>query len=130
MEIHEFDPVIYPYKLWVVVDKKPTGISDVFDEYSGNPIEFIDRDTMGLRAFAMPVTRKEDPYFGVVLFFRSRKSMSFELVAHECSHAAKYLFDHIGAEIKEHEPFEYVVGWMAGCCEKVKKQKTGNGKKD
>jgi hypothetical protein len=46
-----------------------------------------------------------------------------KLPIHESSHAAKYLFKHIGADIKEHEPFEYVIGWVAGCCEKVKKNK-------
>jgi hypothetical protein len=71
----------------------------------------------------MPVARKENAAFGVIIFFRSKKSMSYELVAHESSHAAKYLFAHINADIKEHEPFEYVIGWIAGCCEKVKKNK-------
>ena len=123
MEIHEFDPVIYPYKLWVIIDKKPTDIADKFNEYSGKPIDFIDRDAMGLEAFTMPVARKENPNFGVIIFFRSKKGMSYELVAHESSHAAKFLFEHISADIKEHEPFEYVVGWIAGCCEKVKKNK-------
>lgn len=121
--IHEFDPVIYPYKLWIVIDKQPTIISEAFDEYSGNPIEFIERDTNNLEAFAMPVSKKENSNYGVVLFFRSKKSMSYELVAHESSHAAKYLFEHIGAEMKEHEPFEFVIGWIAGCCEKVKNNK-------
>jgi hypothetical protein len=123
MEIHEFNPVIYPYKLWVVIDKKPNTISDMFNEYSGKPIEFIDRDTMGLEAFTMPVERKDNSSFGVIIFFRSKKSISYELVAHESSHAAKYLFEHIDADIKGHEPFEYVVGWIAGCCEKVRKNK-------
>ena len=121
--IHEFDPVIYPYKLWIVIDKQPTIISEYFDEYSGNPIEFIERDTNNLAAFAMPVSKKEDSNYGVVIFFRSKRSMKYELVAHESSHAAKYLFEHIGAEIKEHEPFEFVIGWIAGCCEKVKNNK-------
>jgi len=123
MEIHEFDPAIYPYKLWIVVDRKPTDIADKFNEYSGKPIDFIDMDTMHLEAFTMPVQRKENPKFGVIIFFRSRKSMTCELIAHEASHAAKYLFVHIGADVNEHEPFEYVVGWIAGCCEKVKKNK-------
>lgn len=121
--IHEFDPVIYPYKLWIVIDKQPTIISEAFDEYSGNPIEFIERDTNNLAAFAMPVSKKENSNYGVVIFFRSKRSMSYELVAHESSHAAKYLFEHIGAEMKEHEPFEFVIGWIAGCCEKVKNNK-------
>ena len=121
--IHEFDPEIYPYKLWVIVSKTPDIIADKFDEYNGKHIEFIDADTNMMDAFAMPVRKKEDPKFGVILFFRSKKSMTYELVAHECSHAAKYLFDHINANIEEHEPFEYVIGWMAKCCEKVIKGK-------
>ena len=126
MEIHEFDPVIYPYKLWIIISKKPTYIANKFNKYNGNPIDFIDRDTNGLEAFTMPVVRKENSKFGVIIFFRSKKSMSYELVAHESSHAAKYLFEHIGADVKEHEPFEYVVGWIAGCCEKVKKYLRNN----
>ncbi|MBK5722568.1 hypothetical protein JGH11_16970 [Dysgonomonas sp. Marseille-P4677] len=122
-KIHEFDPVIYPYKLWVIIDKSPTIIADRFNEYTNEPIHFIETDTAKAEAFTMPVVHKENPHYGVLLFFRSRKSMTYELVAHESSHAAKYLFEHIGAEIKEHEPFEYVIGWIAGCCEKVKKNK-------
>lgn len=119
-KIYEFDPVIYPYKFWIVIDKTPNIISEKFNGYDNKAIENIDKDTSGLAAFTMPVTRKENPYFGVIIFFRSKKSISYELVAHECSHAAKYLFEHIGADIKEHEPFEYVVGWMADCCGKIK----------
>jgi hypothetical protein len=123
MEIHEFDPIIYPYKLWIIIDKKPTEIANKFNEYNGKPIEFIDIDTMSFEAFTMPVERKENHKIGVIIFFRSKKSMSYEFVAHESSHAAKYLFEHIGADIKEHEPFEYVIGWIARSCEKVKKNK-------
>lgn len=118
--IYEFDPVIYPYKLWVIVDKTPNIIADNFNEYSGNTIERIEYDTKNLAAFTMSVEKKDHSSYGVVIFFRSKKSMTYELVAHESSHAAKYLFEHIGADIKEHEPFEYVIGWIAGCCEKVR----------
>ena len=123
MEIHRFDPIIYPYKLWVIINNSPIGIEEKFNEYNGNPIEFIDRDTMRHEAFTMPVISKEHPEYGVIIFLRSKKSMTYELVAHESSHAAKYLFEHIGSDMKEHEPFEYVVGWIAECCEKVLKNK-------
>jgi hypothetical protein len=123
MEIHEFDPVIYPYRLWIIVDKTPYDITKEFNEYNGNRIEFIETDTKRLQAFTMSAYRKINPMYGVIIFFRSKQSMSYELVAHEASHAAKYLFDHIGAKIQEHEPFEYVIGWIANCCEKVKKNK-------
>ena len=121
--IHEFDPVIYPYMLWIVIAQEPDIIEEKFNEYTGDRIVFVAGDVDRSDAFTMPVQRKENPRFGVVVFFRSKKSMSFELVSHESSHAAKYLFDHIGADIRDHEPFEYVIGWIAGCCEKVKKNK-------
>ncbi len=122
-KIHKFNPVIYPYYLWVIVDKEPTCISESFNEYNGSPINYVEEDTKRWEAFTMPVIWKKGRKYGVVIFFRSKKSMTFELVAHEASHAAKYLFEHIGADMAQHEPFEYVIGWIAGCCEKVKQGK-------
>ena len=124
VKIHEFDPVIYPFRIWIIIDKTPDIIADNFKEYEGEPIHFEIGDTDKLYAFAMPVQSKENPMYGAVLFFRSRKSMTYKLVAHESSHAAKFLFEHINADMREHEPFEYVIGWIAGCCEKVKRWKT------
>ena len=118
--IHEFDPVIYPYKLWVVVDKKPNIISEMFNEYDGEEIKSWD-NTSNLDAFAMPVRKKDNSRFGCIIYFTSKKSMTYNIVSHESSHAAKYLFSHIGSDITEHEPFEYLLGWMAECCEKVLK---------
>lgn len=121
--IYEFNPVIYPYKIWIVVDKKPDIISDMFNDYNGNPIENINKDTENLEGFAMMVSKKDIPYYGDVIYFRSKKSINFELVAHESSHAAKHLFEHIGADVSAHEPFEFLIGWIAHCCEEVKKNK-------
>ncbi|MCK9592702.1 MAG: hypothetical protein M0Q91_11925 [Methanoregula sp.] len=120
IKIHQFNPVIYPYKIWIVVSKSADIIAERFYEYNGKPIEFLNRDTGNLRAFVMTVTSKDQAYYGAIMLFRSKKSMSYELVAHESSHAAKYLFEHIGADVKEHEPFEFVVGWIADCCYQVK----------
>lgn len=120
--IYEFDPVIYPYNFWVIIDKTPNVISSNFNEYNGNEITTWE-NTENLSAFVMPVRSKVNPKYGVVIYFRSRKSITFELVAHESSHAVKYLFEHIGANIKEHEPSEYVIGWLASCIEKIKLNK-------
>lgn len=124
-KIHEFDPVIYPYKLWVIISKKPTDITDNFLEYNGGEIRDIEKDTEMLGAFTMPVMDKKQTSYGVIIYFRSKKDISYQLVAHEASHAAKYLFSHIGADVEPHEPFEYVVGWVAGCIEKVKNKRNG-----
>lgn len=106
--IHEFNPVIYPYKLWVIIDKTPGIVADNFNEYTGKPIEFIERDTRMLGAFTMQVAKKEPASYGVVIFFRSKKSMTYELVAHESSHAAKS-----GGEAIIN-PFSGLV--LLGCC--------------
>ena len=121
--LSEFDPVIYPYKLWVIVNKSPDIIADIFNEYDGAEVLFHKYDTHMMGAFTMPVMRKSDGMYGVVLFFRGKKDMTFQLVAHEASHGAKYLFEHINSEITQHEPFEYVVGWIAKCCGIVKSNK-------
>ena len=120
--IHEFDPIIYPYKIWVIVSKTPDIISDNFNEYDGKTITTWE-NTENFDAFAIPVRNKENNKFGCILYFRSKKSMTYNIIAHESSHASKYLFDHISADVKEHEPFEYVIGWIAECCGKVKLNK-------
>ncbi|WP_315084975.1 hypothetical protein [Bacteroides heparinolyticus] len=121
--IKEFDPQIYPYKLWVIIDKTPDEIPALFYGYDGKEIENIVSSIDKMEAFTMPVMKKDFSSYGVIVFFRSKKQMNVQVIAHEASHAAKFLFEHIGAEIKEHEPFEYVVGWVAECCDLVRKGK-------
>ena len=123
MNIREFDPVIYPFRLWVIVGGTDKEISDLFLQYEGEEIESLDKGISKSEAFAMPVISKESNHYGVVVYFVNRRVMTCSVIAHESSHAAKFLFEHIGADVKEHEPFEYVVGWIAGCCEKAKKNK-------
>ena len=123
MNIREFYPVIYPFRLWVIVGGTDKEITDSFLQYEGEEIESLDKGISKSEAFAMPVISKESNRYGVVVYFVNRRVMTCSVIAHESSHAAKFLFEHIGADVKEHEPFEYVVGWIAGCCEKAKKNK-------
>lgn len=119
-KIHEFDPVIYPFNIWIVVDRKPDIISKNFNENDGAPINFSKDELKSIDGLTISVQNKENGYHGAIMYFKSKKSMDFELVSHESCHAAKLLFEYIHAEITDHEPFEYVVGWVAKCCEKVK----------
>ena len=73
-------------------------------------------------AMALPAIKKDGGYCGTLIPFKSKKEMSMRNIAHESSHAAKQMFEHIGADVRQHEPFEYVVGWIAECCEKVLKK--------
>ena len=102
-----------------MIDKEPNVISEKFKEYDGSEIIFVDsNETNKMEAFAMPVQSIKNPEYGVVLFFRNKKDMTMQLVSHESVHAAKYIFEHISADINPMEPFEYLVGWIADCCEK------------
>ena len=60
MKIHEFDPVIYPFKIWIVVDKSPIDIPKYFLGHDSLEIESIVEDTKNLAAFVMIVVNKKD----------------------------------------------------------------------
>jgi hypothetical protein len=121
-KIRMFDPVIYPFKIWIIIDKKPDIIAENFREYDGKKVIFTDDDgTKRQEAFSMMV--QNDEYYGAVIYFRSKESICYELAAHEASHTAKHISEHIGADTRPHEYFEYLVGWIAKCIEKVKNNK-------
>jgi len=123
IKIHEFDPIIYPFKIWIIINKTPDILSEHFKEYSQKDILWGNSETSKLKAFSLKAYKKDNSSYGAILYFRNKNSMSYGLVAHEASHAAKFLFEHIDAEIYPHEPFEYVLGWIADCCYKVKSNK-------
>ena len=124
VQIHQFDPVIYPYKIWVIINPTPNIISDTFTEYSGSNVIFTEEDgTSRMNAFVMMAKHKESKFYGSIVYFRSKKSMDYGLVSHESSHAAKQVFKHIGADILPDEPFEYMVEFIADCCNQVRTNK-------
>lgn len=118
--IKRFDPVIYPFILWIALDCDLNYIQTHFNDFDNKEIKNLEDDVANLLAFTMPVSPKEDTKYGVIIYFRHRDDITFGLVAHESSHAAKYLFDFIGADVKEHEPFEFLIEWIANCCAEIK----------
>lgn len=125
-KLYEFDPIIYPYKLWIRVGSNSLfkDIEEQFLDYEGNAIEGLKSDASKLQALTMPVMARNLSTYGVLICFRSKKELSnYELVAHECSHATKYLCAHTGIDLNVHEPSEYIIGWMAHCCMKIRQDK-------
>jgi hypothetical protein len=122
--VYEFDPVIYTYKIWIVVGKSPAKISDYFLHCDNTQIKDIEQDTDKFLAFTQRVISKKNPSYGSIIFFRRKRDIAdYNTVAHESSHAAKHLFEYINADMTAHEPFEFVIGWIAGCCQEVYKGK-------
>lgn len=111
--IHEFDPVIYPRKVWIAVGK--CQFKDRFSEVS----EWDET----CNAVVDCVHDEERNLGGMLIRFESVDAITFGNVTHESSHVAMEIFDYIGAtvEIKNQEPFCYLAGWIGKCCEEVKR---------
>ena len=121
IKIHQFDPIIYPFKLWVVVGASIDTLKEHFCNLDNTELTYILVGTEN--AFVDYVINKSNSYIGAVINFETEEQLTIKNIAHESCHAAKYLFEHIGADVRPHEPFEYVVGWIADCCEQVKLNK-------
>ena len=122
VEIHEFSLDIYPRKIWVCVTNNPDCIKDKFYDETKNG-EFVFDKADLYEAMAMPSIKKDGNYKGVMIMFLSKKYMTPKNIVHESIHAGKMIFEGIGADIRPHEPFEYLCGWIA---DKIWQVKTNN----
>lgn len=113
-KVYEFDPLIYPQKVWIVVSSK-----DNIDDFEGlEPLEEYD-------AITQWTTQKSTNKYGIMIRFSSKRIMSVGTMAHESYHATKDILDHVGEkdDVEHQEPFAYLLGWIANCCDKVKNNK-------
>lgn len=114
--IHQFDPKIYPRLLWVAVGVDNACIKDFFD--NGIP----DLEDSDIASVYNAHTSKLKSRGGILIRFKSRKGMTADTIAHEAAHAALEMFDYCGCKVdaQNQEPYTYLVGWIAGCCEQVR----------
>lgn len=114
-KIYEFDPQIYPRKLWVAVGVPFEELKDEFEDIDKMP-ESVDA--------SVDYTRKLKPEVmgGVLVRYLNTDAMTTKIITHESAHIAVGRFDYIGApiDIKHQEPFAYLCGWIAKCIEEVK----------
>ena len=120
--IHKFDTCIYPRNVWVAVTPKESEITDKFLEASGRELSLDDLYEFNFEACAFRVRDKETKELGCVIWFPRKSSMTVKIIAHESVHCALDIFEDVGAIItpNNQEPFAYLVGFCAECCQKVK----------
>lgn len=121
-KIHEFDPLVYPRKVWIAVNPSMEDINEFFDNSNEHikPLdECSDADCWHTG------TKKPNPRGGVLVRFKSKRAMTTANIAHEASHLALMIFDYIGAWVdpNNQEPYAYLVGWITKCINEVKKYK-------
>lgn len=111
--LHEFDLAIYPIKLWIAVSKSKF-------EYILDDVVDFDNSCC---AITETTCNKKTDKGGVLIRFASKKDMTIKHITHEATHVAMDIFSYIGAKVdlEDQECFSYLCGYIADCCDKVRK---------
>lgn len=125
-KIHEFNPQIYPRLVWVAVGVPTAVLQDLF----GDDVKDMDENSNA--EVSVVIRQKPSKRGGVLIRFASKADMTTNIIAHESTHAAIHIFDYIEGVISTNnqEPFAYLVGWVADCCQQVKSNKFKNDATD
>lgn len=117
--INTFNPQIYPRLLWIQVGQNSHPEQFCLSEFSDNEY-----------AVTESAFDKIEKKGGVFIRFENIEAMTTKNISHESTHAAMEIFDYIGAvpDLKNQEPFAYLVSWIAECCDEVKYKYVENSK--
>lgn len=125
--IYEFDPVIYPTRLWVC--KKPDGkdVSELFYPFN-NAGEMVDsfgdvfEDIAGKYANTLIVGNKSSRMRGCLVSIFQPRGCGAGVCAHEALHYIAYLseqFDIPLGGFDTSEPLAYLEQWATNCIDSV-----------
>ena len=105
----EYDPVIYPRKLWVHIGYD---LKELAPKAFYNVVIDENKDYRGVEYGE--VVRKSDDKYGILVSFPNRKYMTMDVCAHEASHVCDDLEKATGLE-HGGESSAYLIGWIASC---------------
>ena len=112
--IHEFDPIIYPLKLWVVQYPTPEGITEWFIEIEGGEIVSNISPESEAVTYDRVIKQKETGKYGILVVLNRNKT-SINMMAHEATHAARIIWQWLNEDTTGAEADAYLVGWIAEC---------------
>lgn len=129
-KVYEFDPQVYPFRLWVAV-KIPFEELDKFYCYLSNSEvkEFSEKDIWKhsrSRATCWPVVRKDDNRIGILCSIWRTRGMTVGDITHESLHITDFLCGYLGVKAEgfdDGEPRAYFAGWVANCIDQVRRGK-------
>ena len=123
--IWEFDPQVYPQLLWVAVNPTDEECKLFYDATEDiDSEEDLIINIKGYGAIVYDVVNKESGKIGSIIIFRSVEYLDIGIITHESMHIVFNLCARcrITYTNYDHEPLAYYAGWVADCCEKVKKE--------
>jgi hypothetical protein len=133
-QIYEFNPQVYPFRLWVCINPSLEDLQDKYYALTDN-MERTDftpdtwnRDTFCI-ATCIPVSDKESGWVGILCSIFRKDKMSVGVTAHEASHISDFISDSFGVggfSFDDGEARAYIVQWAADCIWKVKSGKLKN----
>ena len=109
----EYDPVIYPRKLWVHIGYD---LKELAPKAFYNVVIDENKDYRGVEYGE--VVRKSDDKYGILVSFPKRKDMTMDICVHEASHVCDDLEKATGLE-HGGESSAYLIGWIASCINKA-----------
>lgn len=113
--IKEYDFYIYPRKLWITYNATSEELNEYFPsgDTDGNKFEELDETVSAL----VELVGDKNEKAGYLIRFENKDFMSPEIIAHEASHVALYLYNYIGANASlDQEPFAYLMQYIVKCC--------------
>ncbi len=124
--IYEFDPVIYPRKLWVCIGQDEKAIKEHFCDKNAQELSFYASSEYWAITFD-EVFRVDTKKKGELVVFKSKNNMRMGVIAHEASHVVDGIEKAIGMTHGD-EPSAYLFEWVCksinmarlGRCEPIK----------
>lgn len=128
---HEYDPVIYPLKLWVAVNPTLKQVQAEFDGLNANKeiVEFDEQSLNkdgGVVATTYPVAHRKTRQGGLLVYVFMPKHFQIRNITHEAAHCADFICEMLGVTMNSYdngEAYAYLIGWIAECCEKATKKR-------
>lgn len=130
-KIHEYDPVVYPIRLWVTkhADKNEIGETFYFLDENGEVVDDWEKQIDGTPnsiATTTLVTHKESLWKGCLVCLHRPKQIASGVIAHESTHVTDWLCDQLGIDgysFLGGEARAYFAQWTANCIEETLKSK-------
>lgn len=127
--VDEYDPVIYPRKLWVAKSFDNLGDYFIFLANDGSDREvsydkILDdiEESNGIM-MTCRVIRKCDDKLGVLVILVDIEDLNSTVIPHEAVHVADYYCEQLGIYTQNfsdgNESYAYLVGWAGGCISKT-----------
>lgn len=124
--IYEFDPVIYPTKVWVGVDVSLKEIDKTFEAICEDNTGMLFSDSHRLPdtdtdATTYIVGHKKQCMKGCLVIIKG--DCQLKSLSHEACHCADYIFEEIGEDMRSYEhgePYAYYQSWVFECLLKIR----------